>query len=223
MKILSIIFIFFGLIILTFFKSMCDPYGIDLYHLFPLIIGLVLIWIEKNFWLRNIALILIIITTLVVINEIGNSYKYWPDKLERKLYYSELRHQKPELLGKENTPLLKEIWYKKNITNSLPERRTDTFLMYAGNYYLYFLYQIFAFTFLIMALNDEKKERRFILVLCSSIFLALMLIVLQLRYMQWEQKLKLKYNKIKKELIKQSSDAEENKNIIKKLPNINNN
>ena len=142
--------------------------------------------------------------------DIITCYKYWPKYYEKQLNYSELRRSKPEQLVKENKPFLKVIWYQKHTTNLLPKQRTDIFLDYAGNANLYFFYPILAFSFFAIALKKDKLSQRAIFVFCGSIFLALMLIVLQLRYMQWKEELKLKYDNIKQELIKQTKTSTDN-------------
>jgi len=118
------------------------------------------------------------------------------------------------LIGKENKPLMKVIWYQKDKTNLLLEQKYDVFLIYTEK--LYLLYSIFAFTFLLIAVNKNKTYERVIWMFAGSLFLALMLIILQLNYIQWEQKQKLKYDTIKKELIKQSTG--DNKEPIESLP-----
>ncbi len=218
MKKLSIIAIVIGLIILLF-TGTGTYHGMDFISIFSFIIGLIIIISEKRFWIRSAALILILITIFIILNDINTSYRFWPNNLDKKLYRTELWRTKPELIGKENKPLMKVIWYQKDTTNLLPEQKYDIFFKYTEK--LYLLYSIFAFTFLLIAVNKNKTYERVIWMFAGSLFLALMLIVLQLRYMQWEQKLKLKYDTIKKELIKQSS--EDNKGIVEKLPNINNN
>ena len=221
MKIISVIFIILGLLNLHFLATLSFPYGIDIYDLVSLIIGLIIFCLEKRLWVRCASLILIIITIFVLLNEISISYRFWPRHLEKRLYISELQRTKPELIRKENKLFMKVIYYQKDTTNLFSKQKTNVFLKYVGNYHLYFLYPILAFSFFIIALNNNERKQRVILVLCGSVFLALMLIVLQLKYMQWKQEIELKYDTIKKELIKQS--LEDNKEIIEKLPNVNNN
>ncbi len=183
-------------------------------NIFSLIIGSLIIIFEKRFWVRCASLVLIIITTLVLLNEISFSFKFWPNHLDKKLYRSELQLAKPELIGKENKPLMKVIWYQKDKTNLLLEQKYDVFLIYTEK--LYLLYPILAFTFLLIAVNKNKTYERAVWMFAGSLFLALMLIILQLNYIQWEQKQKLKYDTIKKELIKQSTG--DNKEPIESLP-----
>ncbi len=221
MKTLSVIFLIIGIIILYFISSMGYPNGIDFYHLLSLIIGLFLLCSEKRTWVRFAALILIIISIFIFLNEISISFRFWPRQLEKSLCVSELCRTKPELINKENESLMKVIWYQKDTTNLLPKYKYNIFIKYIGDPRLYFFYPILAFTFLVIAVNKNKISQRVIFVLCGSVFLALMLIVLQFRFMQWKQELELKYETIKKTLIEQS--LEDNKEIIEKLPNANNN
>ena len=61
-------------------------------------------------------------------------------------------------------------------------------------------------------------RQRAILVACGSVFLALMLVILQLKYMRWQHELKLRYDEIKRELIiKSSVDSKKDKSIGNKL------
>ncbi len=199
-----IVFIFMGAVVPIFFTPFCLC-ALNSLHLLSIFIGLFVLIIAKKQLIRIAAIVLLILVLVILYENTITCYTDWPQIFERKLYLSELRRTKPELIGKENKPLMKVIWYQKDTTNLLPEHKSDVFLKYAGNYYLNLLYPILAFTFLIIALNKNKRGQRTILVLCGSLFLALMLIVLQLRYMQWKQELKLKYDTIKKELTQQTS------------------
>jgi len=204
-----------GIIVPIFFTPFCLS-ALNLLHLFSILIGLFVLIIAKEQLIRIAAVVLLILIIVTLYENIITCYTEWPKIFERKLFISELRRTKPELIGKENKPFMKVVWYQKDTTNLLLKHKANTFLKYVGNYHLYFLYPILAFTFFVIAIDKNKRKQRVIFALCGSVFLALMLIVLQLRYMQWKQELNLKYNNIKQELIKQS--AGDNKELIESLP-----
>ena len=213
--IVLILLIIVGIVLPIFFTPFCLC-ALNELHIFSILIGLLVLIIAKKQMIRIFAIVLLILVLIMIYGSTITCYTERPQIIEKKLYISKIKSTNPELIGEENKPFMKVIWYKKNTSNLLSKQKYDVFFKYAGNYHLYFLYPIIGFSFFIVALNNNKRKQRVVLVLCGSVFLALMLIVLQLRYMQWEQKLKLKYDTIKKE------SSEYKKGIVEKLPNINN-